>query len=78
VSISYNDQLRKLKSTVESIREDGMLCFMDVVLNHAARNSEFLAEHPEATYNTENCPWLNAAYLLDNAIREFSTHYANS
>lgn len=50
---------------------------MDIVLNHAARNSEWVADHPEVTYNLTNCPWLNAAHYLDQAIMKFSFDYAN-
>lgn len=41
---------------------------MDIVLNHTARNAEWVAKHPEVTYNLDNCPWLNAAFVLDRAI----------
>jgi hypothetical protein len=49
---------------------------MDLVLNHAARNSEFVYKHPEVTYNLKNCRWLNAAHELDHAIMKFSNAYA--
>ena len=50
---------------------------MDIVLNHSARNSKWVAEHPQVTYNLNNCPWLNAAHELDKAILQFSHDYAN-
>lgn len=49
---------------------------MDLVLNHAARNSRWVADHPEVTYNLQNCPWLTAAHELDLAINKFSNDYA--
>ena len=53
-----------------------MIIIMDLVLNHAARNSEWVAAHPEVTYNLINCPWLNAAHELDLAILKFSHDFA--
>jgi hypothetical protein len=49
---------------------------MDLVLNHAARNSDWVYKHPEVTYNLKNCKWLSAAHELDLAIMKFSHDYA--
>jgi hypothetical protein len=57
--------------------EHGLLSIMDIVLNHTAGNSEWLLEHPEAAYNTKDCPHLTVAYILDKAVNEFSCDYAN-
>ena len=57
--------------------EHGLLCITDIVLNHTAGSSEWLLEHPEAAYNTKDCPHLAAAYILDKAVNEFSCDYAN-
>jgi glycogen debranching enzyme len=55
------------------------VCIGDLVLNHAAHSgTEWVVTHPEVTYNTKNCPWLNAAYELDKAIISFSHDYAES
>ena len=46
-------QMELLQQTVETLqKEQGWLCFVDVVLNHAARNAEWVLQHPEVTYNT--------------------------
>ena len=46
-------------------------------MNHTAGNSEWLLEHPEAAYNTRDCPSLTAAYILDRAVNDFSADFAN-
>jgi hypothetical protein len=54
----------------------GLKVFVDIVLNHTANNSKWIAEHPSATYNTVDCPHLNSAYLLDKALSDFSNLYS--
>ncbi|KAI5984314.1 glycoside hydrolase family 13 protein [Pisolithus albus] len=53
--------------------EYGLLNLTDVVLNHTANNSPWLAEHPEAGYSPSNTPHLTPALELDTAILEFSS-----
>jgi len=53
-----------------------MLSIVDIVLNHTANNSEWIVEHPEAAYNTDDCPHLWSAWELDNAIMDFSLKYS--
>jgi len=62
---------------MQGLRDDGMLSVVDIVLNHTANDSRWIVDHPEATYNTEDCPHLYCAWLLDKAIQDFSLDYAN-
>lgn len=52
--------------------EYGLLSMTDVVLNHTANNSKWLEEHPDAGYNINTAPWLEAAYVLDSELLKFS------
>ncbi|XP_063361631.1 glycogen debranching enzyme [Cydia amplana] len=49
-------------------REWRVASMCDVVLNHTANETPWLALHPEATYNCANAPRLRAAALLDAAL----------
>ncbi|KAG6335732.1 hypothetical protein ID866_3356 [Astraeus odoratus] len=53
--------------------EYGLLSLTDVVLNHTANDSTWLADHPEAGYSPSNTPHLSPALELDTAIIEFSS-----
>jgi glycogen debranching enzyme len=51
------------------MRNQGLLSFVDIVLNHTANNSEWIVDHPDAGYSTDTCPHLWAAWELDNALQ---------
>ncbi|XP_037299279.1 glycogen debranching enzyme-like isoform X2 [Manduca sexta] len=53
-----------------------MLSICDVVLNHTANETPWLAEHPEATYNCMNCPHLRPAALLDALLARLTADVA--
>ena len=57
--------------------EWGMLSFTDLVLNHAANESEWIAEHPQCVYNLVNAPHLKPAFLLDCVLARFSKEIAD-
>jgi glycogen debranching enzyme len=54
-----------------------MLSIVDIVLNHTANDSKWIVDHPEATYNTDDCPHLYCAWLFDKMIQDFSIEYAD-
>ncbi|XP_045534389.1 glycogen debranching enzyme [Papilio machaon] len=53
-----------------------MLSICDVVLNHTANETPWLAEHPEATYNCLNCPYLRPAAMLDAVLARLAADLA--
>lgn len=55
--------------------QDVPLFLTDIVLNHTAGDSKWIAEHPECAVNTENTPHLNSAYVLDAEIKNFQDLY---
>ncbi|THC94572.1 hypothetical protein EYZ11_005932 [Aspergillus tanneri] len=63
------DDIASLVSKME--KDYQLLSLTDIVWNHTANNSKWLEEHPEAGYNVENAPWLEAALELDNALLKF-------
>ena len=49
-----------------------MLSICDIVLNHTANETAWVTEHPEATYNLVNCPYMRSAFLLERVIKRLS------
>lgn len=76
--LTKEERIGLLKAKVEYLKEEyRMLGIVDIVLNHTANNSEWLLHHPEAAYNTRDCPHLASAYAFDKAISDFSDDFAN-
>lgn len=64
--------ISRLVSSME--KDHGLLSLSDVVLNHTANNSAWLADHPDAGYSVETAPHLKPALDLDNQLLEFSSN----
>jgi len=58
-------------------QEWGMLSFTDLVLNHAANESQWIAENPQCVYNLVNTPHLRPAFLLDCLLARLSQEIAD-
>ncbi|KAI9728919.1 MAG: hypothetical protein M1828_000004 [Chrysothrix sp. TS-e1954] len=63
------EDLAKMIDKMEN--QHGLLGLTDVVWNHTANNSKWLEAHPEAGYNLETAPWLEAAEVLDTELLAF-------
>jgi glycogen debranching enzyme len=64
---------KDIQALVDSLRtQHSLLSLSDVVLNHTANNSLWLQDHPEAGYNLNTAPHLEAAYLLDTKLLKLS------
>lgn len=58
-------------------KEWGVLSLTDLVFNHTAKDSPWLQEHPECTYNLENSPHLRPAYIVDRILANFNKEVAS-
>lgn len=65
-------QVREMVQKLES--KHGILAMTDVVFNHTANDSPWLRDHPEAGYNQETAPHLQAAMELDELLLHFSRY----
>lgn len=61
-NVTYDD----IGRVVRKMRDEwGMASICDIVLNHTGNESEWLLDHPEATYSCYTCPHLRPAFMLD-------------
>ncbi|CAK1603726.1 unnamed protein product [Parnassius mnemosyne] len=66
-----------VENFVAKIRNEwNMVSICDVVLNHTANETAWLATAPEATYNCLNCPHLRPAALLDVVLARLAADLA--
>ncbi|KAJ2690096.1 bifunctional 4-alpha-glucanotransferase/amylo-alpha-1,6-glucosidase [Coemansia sp. RSA 1285] len=70
-----NARLRE--TLLEMTHKHRLLGITDMVWNHTAFNSDWLAGHPEAGFNLENSPHLRSAYELDEALSVFSARLSD-
>ncbi|PAA61923.1 hypothetical protein BOX15_Mlig017645g1, partial [Macrostomum lignano] len=63
----------QISALIERLQTElGLLSMADLVFNHTANDSPWIAEHPECAYNLVNTPHLRPAYLVDRAIVHWS------
>ena len=71
--VDDDEKYRKLGEKLKIMETKyGLLSMTDIVWNHVASDASWLHDHPEVTYNLEDCPYLRAAYELDQGLLEFS------
>lgn len=75
-SVPHSSRIESVKMVMDTMRDEGMISMVDIVLNHTANNSKWILEHPDACYSTDECPHLWSAWLLDKSLRDFSNAYA--
>ncbi|CAD6192035.1 unnamed protein product [Caenorhabditis auriculariae] len=63
------DDVQNLVNEIE--KEWGIITVQDVVWNHAAKNSKWLLENPNSSYNCYNSPHLRPAYVVDRCYHQF-------
>ncbi|KPM06297.1 glycogen debranching enzyme-like protein [Sarcoptes scabiei] len=69
--------MEDIQSFIEWLKNQGVISITDIVLNHTANETTWLREHPEASYNCHNSPWLRPAYLLDRMLWNVSLDIEN-
>ncbi|XP_055915816.1 glycogen debranching enzyme isoform X2 [Eupeodes corollae] len=60
--VSFED----VDKVIKKLRHEwGIASICDIVLNHTANESNWLADYPNGTYSCHTCPYLRPAFLLD-------------
>lgn len=66
---TFND----LEKVIKKLRITwGIASICDIVLNHTANESEWIQDHPEASYSCFTCPYLRPAFLLDALLAQLT------
>jgi hypothetical protein len=66
-------ELETLSRLLDKLRLKHQVVFViDIIWNHCSIDSEWIHEEPECYYSVNNCPWLNAAFILDRSLNEIS------
>lgn len=72
-TVTFDD----VEKVIKKARNDwGIASICDIVLNHTANESDWLQEHPEATYSCATMPHLRPAFLLDAVLGKVSADTA--
>jgi glycogen debranching enzyme len=75
-NLEFATREQRLKQVLDTLHsKSNLLLLSDVVWNHTANNSTWLASHPEVGYNLENSPHLKCAFELDEALMKMSEQF---
>lgn len=73
-AVTFDD----VEKVIKKLRTEwGIASICDIVLNHTANESEWIQEHPEATYSCLSMPHLRPAFLLDAVLDKVSADAAS-
>jgi glycogen debranching enzyme len=74
----YDADWSQVDEVISMMKNDwNMLSICDIVLNHTAKESKWLHEHPECSYNCSNSPHLRPAFLLDRMLYQVTLDVAD-
>jgi hypothetical protein len=65
---STEEKNAQLKSVLEEMKKEGMVFFIDIILNHTSFDSEWIKSEPDAVYTIDNTPMLYPSFLVDSTI----------
>ena len=67
-----------LQSFIININQEwGMFSIVDLVWNHVANDCVWINQHPEASFNLANTPFLRPAFLVDRMLWYFNKEIMN-
>ncbi|KAK3767183.1 hypothetical protein RRG08_018054 [Elysia crispata] len=65
--------LDDLENLMQNLNKNlGLMGLSDLVYNHTSKDSPWVLEHPECTFNMDNSSHLRPAYILDRILENFS------
>ncbi len=59
------EKKEQLKQVLDGLKKQGVVFFIDIVLNHCSFDAEWIRDHPDAVYTPENTPALRPAFEVD-------------
>lgn len=65
------EKYQQLKDVLTKFQKNGIVFFIDIVLNHTSFDSPWIKRNIDAVYTVDNTPILASAYELDQTLAEW-------
>lgn len=62
------EKYKQLETVLLCLKQKGIIFFVDIILNHASFDSEWVSDDPRTLFTCDNTPMLYTGFLVDEVI----------